>query len=155
MNVQGLVLTLRPATLEDADKLLVWRNEPDAVAMSKNQSTVTLDEHLSWLEDVFSGVVPVSIFILESEGASLGYVRIAHELNTGILSIALDRSVRGDGLSWQALDLAMGMARARYLYTLQATVKRDNLASRRLFSSHGFVIVNNPLEEWLEYELEL
>lgn len=44
-------MNYRPATLEDAQLLLRWRNDPLTRAMSRNADQVSLSRHLAWLCD--------------------------------------------------------------------------------------------------------
>lgn len=151
-------LTLRAATLDDADNLLRWRNDPVAVAVSQTQRAVTLDEHLAWLHDVLSYQIPVHLFVIEENGVGIGSCRLASELarlSTAWVSLVLTPELRGNRYGWQALDLLMGEAVRRQFAVLKATINRNNLPSRRLFSGRGFVIANSPTEEWLEYERTL
>lgn len=149
--------TLRHATQSDSEQLFRWRNDSVAVAMSTSQQPVELDEHLAWLDDVFSGNISVHIFIIEAGGEAVGFCRIALEDNgtIGRLSICLGRKYRGLHYGWQALDYLIGEAHRLLVGTLKATIKRDNTPSRRLFTRYGFTIANSPLETWLEYERAL
>ena len=41
---------LRPATIEDAQRLFEWRNDPQTRAQSLQQQPVAWESHLAWLQ---------------------------------------------------------------------------------------------------------
>ena len=149
------VIRLRPATSLDAECILKWRNEPEAVQASQTHQPVTLDEHLVWFHRVLAQDIPVHVFIIEQDGEPIGSCRITGELvrmTIGWISIVLTSYYHGYHLSWQVLDCLMGEATRRGFSILKATVHRHNLASRKLFCGQGFVIVGWSDTDWLEYE---
>lgn len=151
------VVTLRAACQTDAEQLLRWRNDPLAVMMSKTLRPVELDEHLAWLDDVFSKKVPVHVFVIQSASEGIGFCRVALQEHgtVGYLSIIIARKHRDMHNGWEALDLLIGKAHGLLVAKLKASIKRENIASRRLFSRFGFTIANDPSSEWLDYERPL
>ena len=66
-------MTLRPATLADADRLLAWRNDPLTRAMSINQNEVKFADHIAWLKRRLAAGNPPWIY--EVAGIAVGTVR--------------------------------------------------------------------------------
>jgi RimJ/RimL family protein N-acetyltransferase len=133
-------LTLREATVEDAHRLWLWRNDPSARAMFGDSRPVSWDAHSTWLNDRLADPNTL-IFIVEADGRPCGYVRFHTELTgTAVVSIALARNVRGLGYGAAALVLACREAFSRrFCERIEARVKRENLASQRIFLKGGFV----------------
>ncbi|XIA64089.1 UDP-2,4-diacetamido-2,4,6-trideoxy-beta-L-altropyranose hydrolase [Bradyrhizobium sp. TZ2] len=132
-------LTLRRANANDARRLWLWRNDADARAMSGDSRPVPWDTHTTWLNNRLADPNTL-IFIIEADGRPCGNVRFRIEL-TGIavVSIAMARNIRGLGYGAVALALACREAfRQRFCECIEARVKRENLASQRIFLKAGF-----------------
>jgi len=67
-------LILRPATLQDADMLLGWRNDSETRKASKNSTRVVKKEHLAWLSKTL-GNTNRRLLISEKNGEPIGSVR--------------------------------------------------------------------------------
>ncbi|WP_084809038.1 UDP-2,4-diacetamido-2,4,6-trideoxy-beta-L-altropyranose hydrolase [Bradyrhizobium sp. NAS80.1] len=132
-------LTLRRATMEDARRLWLWRNDPSARAMSGDTRAVPWDAHSAWLINRLADPTTL-IFVVEVDGRPCGNVRFQIELTgTAVVSIAMARNVRGLGYGAAALTLACREAfRQQFCERIEARVKRENLASQRIFLKSGF-----------------
>jgi RimJ/RimL family protein N-acetyltransferase len=135
------MVTLRPATMEDEDQLLEWRNEPSTRAASLTTDEIAPAEHRRWLERKLADP-NCAILIVEEDGQAVGQVRLDQvEPEVGEVSIGLAPDARGRGIGTKALTLAAGSARSRLgLKTLRALVRSDNLASISAFQGAGFAI---------------
>lgn len=133
-------LTLRRATAGDARRLWLWRNDPDARAMSGDSRPVAWDAHTTWLNNRLADSTSL-IFIVEADGRPCGTVRFHIELTgTAVVSIAMARDVRGLGYGAVALALACREAfEQRFCERIEAGVRRENLASQRTFLKNGFL----------------
>jgi UDP-2,4-diacetamido-2,4,6-trideoxy-beta-L-altropyranose hydrolase len=140
LPVRTRKLTLRPATEEDSRRLWLWRNDPTARAMFKNQQPVPWETHCEWLAARLSDAGTL-IFIVEADGRPCGSVRFHSELTrTASVSIAMARHVRGLGYGAAALSLACQQVfRQRFCDRIEARVKHENFASQRIFLKSGFV----------------
>lgn|SRR3990167_1770331 len=157
------IVELRRATLEDADRLLAWRNDPLAVAMSKSGKHVEHEEHLVWLRKaVAEDWMRIFVAVVPGTG-HIGFIRLKLEVSEslhieriiGTVSIAVAAEHRGKGLGWQMLDLALGEAARVRCVEVRADIHRHNIVSRRMFASRCFTLTSNPLGEWLEYRRTL
>ena len=66
---------LRTATIQDADLLLEWRNDPKTRKASHNTDEVQRDEHISWLTKTLNNEVIAKLFQICSpalDGRGLG-----------------------------------------------------------------------------------
>lgn len=138
-------VSLRPATRDDCDRLLAWRNEADAVRFSGTRGGVDPLSHEAW----FAGRLEQAgcrIYIAEhhdptaNEPAAVGMVRLDVAAGEGTVSIAIDPAWRGRGLSHALLTLAQAEVRADcQMVRLWALVHPDNTASAKAFERAGFV----------------
>ncbi|MET4720007.1 UDP-2,4-diacetamido-2,4,6-trideoxy-beta-L-altropyranose hydrolase [Bradyrhizobium japonicum] len=148
-------LTLRRATADDARRLWFWRNDPGARAMSGDSRAVPWDAHSKWFNNRIADANTL-IFIIQAEGRPCGNVRFHIELTgTAGVSIAMARNVRGRGYGATALVLACQEAFGRgFCERIEARVKRENLASQKIFLKAGFVLAGQEAE-FLVYQLSL
>lgn len=133
-------LTLRQAAAADTRRLWLWRNEPYAREMFGDSKLVPWDTHKRWLESRLADP-GTRIFIAEAFGRPCGYVRF-HIKSTGTtsVSISMTRNVRGLGYGTAALVLACREVFRQHLCKrIEAMVKRDNVASQRVFLKGGFL----------------
>lgn len=128
------MVTLRPATLDDAQRLFDWRNDPVTRAMAITTDPVPWDGHIRWLTASLTN--PARLLLVgQVDDTPIGTVRF--DLADPVLvSITLAPDHRGRGL---ALPLLTGaMDRLDRPANLLAQVKPDNPASQRLFERAGF-----------------
>ena len=162
-------LRARPATADDADRLLAWRNDPAARLASREQDEVAPHAHRVWLEQ---SLASRDLLLLVVEGgrapsggggaggaadppdasavATVRWDRLDYgdrEVDADWeVSITVAPEHRGNGLARPALAEASYLLAARHgrSQRLLARVHRDNRASQRLFESAGYVRQDVP-----------
>jgi len=144
-----MTVRLRPATHADADRLLAWRNDADAVHFSASGAAVAPEEHRRWIESRLGRSSP-RLWVAESGGTAVGMVRLDVDDGVGVVSIAVAPEHRGHGLSGEMLGALVDIARADGdVERMAARVSADNLASLRAFERAGFETVSRDYG-WLE-----
>lgn len=133
---------LRPAAPRDWARILAWRNDPDAMEQSLVQGPVALKDHILWWRQIMSPNCPTRLWIGHdaARGVDMGMIRLDIVNRDGTISIVVDKNQRGRGYGSEMLSALLYEARAVRppLENLIANVKSGNLASLRLFVSHGF-----------------
>jgi len=71
-------LSLRPATLEDAEMLLKWRNDKDTRMASHTTDEVKLENHIEWLRATLQNQNR-QLYVAEKNGISVGTVRADYD----------------------------------------------------------------------------
>jgi spore coat polysaccharide biosynthesis protein SpsF len=131
-------LRLRPATTEDRDRLLAWRNDADSVRFSLSGRAVTPAEHEQWLERRLDDP-GTRLLIGEIDGDAVGMVRVDVEDAQGMVSIAVSPDHRGRGVGTTLLiRLVEELQGDPQVDALTAQVVETNHASRRAFAAAGF-----------------
>ncbi len=148
------MLTVRPATKQDADRLLRWRNDPAARRWSPNQAEISPVEHSRWLTEVLASGRHL-ILVAEADDQPAGSVRFA-ERDAGLweVSVVLDPAQRGRGLGQASLTAAENLLLARSVgtVTVNAVIHRDNRRSLQLFRGSGYLPVSTDgTDEFLTY----
>jgi UDP-2,4-diacetamido-2,4,6-trideoxy-beta-L-altropyranose hydrolase len=132
------VVTLRPARTDDADRVMEWRNDGDAVRFSVTGRPVSAAEHQRWFTAMLADR-DVRLWIAEEAGEAVGQVRLDVTEATGTVSIAVAREHRGRGLAVTMLGaLIEVVAAAGDLRHLKALTHPDNTSSVRAFERAGF-----------------
>lgn len=140
-------IVLRPATRDDSDGLLRLANDPIVRAASFSTGTIEPAEHLQWLERRLCD--SNTLLLVGVVGGMIGaQIRFDIDSDDSIVSISLDESRRGKGLSLPLLERGIAKLEEAHpgIRTVHAHVKPANLASRRLFEDAGFALVQ-PKDE--------
>lgn len=131
------MLTFTPLTWADAGPLYVWRNDPATVKWSLNPPP-TWDEHLRWLNKVIAGTEGDPRERPLYRIYRMGYMDpttpvVTVSVNITEVSITTNPCFRKHGFATEALRHVQSFG-----LNLEATIKKGNEASIRLFSKCGF-----------------
>ena len=133
--------------VEPTDMMLLyrWVNDPLVRANAFNSNVISLDEHRRWFDAAMNDP-NVDIFILTSNGASIGQVRLESTKGIRLIDYSIDEKYRGRGFGKLILrqvekEIAAG--------TLVGRVKKDNVASQLIFRSLGYA--ESEHENYFEY----
>lgn len=129
-------LQVRPATLEDAQRMHRWRNHPATRAASVDDREIPWADHLAWLQHALAD--PRRTLLVGQIGTvAVGVIRFdRRDEDAAEVSLYLDPALHGLGLGGALLHA--GEARMASVGIFHATVLQDNLASQRLFAAAGY-----------------
>lgn len=131
-------VALRPATVDDAARLLAWRNDPETRARSLDGEVVAPAAHEAWLARALASPTR-AVLVAEEGGAPVGTVRLDDGAHGALeVSLTVAPEARGRGLGAALLRAAEDAARARGGVRLTATIKHDNAASILAFKRAGY-----------------
>lgn len=131
-------LYLRPISCDDAKLLFEWANDFDVRCNSFNSAQNSWDEHKSWIERIL-GDENILLCILMEDDVPVGQMRLDKDARWQI-SYSIAPAYRGQGYGKIILQLAeneliCGGHAGEKLY---AEVKKDNIASQRIFKKLGY-----------------
>ncbi|SEB96329.1 GNAT family N-acetyltransferase [Microbacterium hydrocarbonoxydans] len=135
------MIIVRPVSLDDADVLLEWRNDPATRAASLSTQPVDRDAHVEWLMRAIADPRR-TLYIGELEGTAIGTIRFDAESDTDVeVSLTVAPRQRGKRLAGPLLKagLALFSGDAAQNQRITARIREENAASRALFTSAGFV----------------
>ncbi|MFP5068821.1 GNAT family N-acetyltransferase [Pseudonocardia nantongensis] len=133
------VLHARPATLDDAELLLSWRNDPETRRWSRSTDEIDLDAHRRWLAGSLDREDRRLLLVSDLDGP-VGTVRWDREESGWEVSITVAPERRGSGLAIPLLRAGEEAVRAwsGAGTPVIAVVHADNAASARLFARAGY-----------------
>lgn len=137
----GPAVGVRPATADDADLLLAWRNDPTTRAVSRQQDAVDRPAHVAWLEASLRRP-DRHLLVGRTDGRPVGTVRW-DDRGDGEweVSITVAPEARGRRVAPSLLAAAELWLASRYGSALRgylAVLHEGNTASRRLFVGAGY-----------------
>ena len=141
-------ITLRPATIEDADMLLDWRNDPETRKSSHSTLEVSKEEHVAWLSKTL-GNANRKLLVAENNGAPVGTVRADFAEGVWELSWTVAPNSRGQGLA----KLMVVLLASEISEPIRAEVKAINIASARI-AEHAGMSFDREVEGILHYSRE-
>lgn len=129
-------IEIRDATINDAEILFEWANDPNTRQNSFNPETIEWNNHISWLKKKL--IDPLTkIYILYYHHTQIATVRFDTNKNT-IIGITVAPSHRGLGLGAEVLKIATNKFWINNNNEIFAYIKKGNFASQRIFEKAGF-----------------
>jgi RimJ/RimL family protein N-acetyltransferase len=125
-------VTLRRATMADADVLLKWRNDALTRQFSLNPAEVSKQQHLQWLQRSLNSATR-QLFIAEHGGRPVGTARVDSDGQQHMISWTLAPEQRGKGLA----KLMVRNLVLRLSGTIVAQILPGNLASVKVAEYAG------------------
>jgi UDP-2,4-diacetamido-2,4,6-trideoxy-beta-L-altropyranose hydrolase len=132
-------IVLRQATMDDADQLLEWRNQPLVRAASRETGVIDSTIHRSWLTSVLRD--PDRFLLIgEYSGEDIGVLRFDRTGEEAEVSIYLapGQNGRGFGLALMKAGEAWLRHHEPRILNLLAVVQDGNRASQNLFDRAGY-----------------
>ncbi len=141
-------MLIRSASIADSQDVLAWRNDEFSRSMFFDSNKISDKDHEKWFEKLLASENS-SIVIGEQAEGKVGVCRFDFDNETGSaeVSINLNPSFRGKGLSANLLGKAIENYIGSHDVDLIARVKNNNTASRKIFSRVGFYKKNVSANE--------
>ena len=136
------IVTLRPATMADADLLLAWRNDPLTRKWSRNTNVVELEPHHLWLASVLHSATQQLYIALNAHGEPVGNGRLDFYEDMVEINVTVAPEHRGKGNGSAIVRALHALAIEHGRSDLRALVKPANLPSLISFLQAGFVPVD-------------
>lgn len=138
-NLLSQSVSLREAQLSDAEDIFRWRTLPDVINVSSVSRPFTLEEHLTWFNNVLNDSKRL-LLIASIDNKSVGVIRYDIQENEAIVSIYLSPYEQGKGYASQVLEQGQQWLMKNYpsIHFLIAKIMENNSRSIKLFSLAGF-----------------
>lgn len=142
-------LYLREAVIKNAELLFNWANEINVRRNSISQEPITWENHLKWFSKKLNDS-DTKILILVSGDKFLGQIRIDLIDSYWNIDYSIDNQFRGKGLGKEIVKLLINKFES---YQFKATVKKQNIASKKIFANLGFkkLPIDSDYFDYFEY----
>ena len=151
-------MTLRTATLGDADVLLIWRNNPSAREFSPHSELISIDEHIKWLSDRLERVQLEPFFLFAADQRAIGMSRldvVSGSVDRYEISILVAPDQHGKGVGTRILNMTCEAFFSLHPdYSIVASVHQHNFVSQKLFTSASFELLPS-VGDFLHFEKNL
>lgn len=128
-------ILIRPAEMRDIRKVFELSNDLTVRGNSINGQAIEWAEHEKWYASAIADH-NLKFYVAETlNGGFVGQIRFCYDGLAWIVSISITANFRGHGLGRMILNKAMETSGIRCFV---AKVKKDNIASGKLFKSCGY-----------------
>jgi RimJ/RimL family protein N-acetyltransferase len=139
---------LREVTEADAKIIFDWANDSEVRLNSLNQKPISWEDHLNWFRSKINNSNS-KMYILEENGFQVGQVRFDFCSDVWVVDYSIDKFQRGKGFGF--LIIMLGVKEFKNSIFV-ADVKKENLASRKVFLNLGFHLkgcIDDNLERYI------
>lgn len=134
------MITLRRATLDDADMILAWRNDPYIVARSSSKRVLSQEEHAQWFPAAIQNP-DCLMFVISLDGIPAGLSRFdRRDFSSCVITIYLLEPFTGRGQGVIAISESSKAAFQHWeISRIIAMVRQENEQGRKGFKRAGFL----------------
>ena len=144
-------IKIRPAQLNDAQRIWEIRNEPTSLAVAASHEVISLFQHITWFENKYFKQEDNFCFVGEVDGNVAGYCRFDLDGNHYLNSIAIASSMHGKGIG--TFLLGQSIEQLKTDKPIHAEIRKHNIASIKIFERNGFKKVSEDKKN-IYYQLE-
>jgi RimJ/RimL family protein N-acetyltransferase len=141
-------VVLRPASMEDAELLFDWRNDPATRAASRETAPLVFAKHLGWLRRCLRDD-GCKLFVVHSDSKPVGTVRAERGPAGWRISWTVAPAYRGMGYGSAMVQALVRMLAGR----VHAEIRKGNDRSTRIAESAGMRF-EREVDGLLHYKLD-
>ena len=130
-------MIIRKATIDDAEWILIIRNNENIYKFFKIRWPVSLDDHSKWLQDYLQNEKNQYFVSEEDNGEISWYIRKDHinDFEYG-LSIAINENYQKQWIAGKLLQQVL--AQSKRNHNIYAEIQKTNIASLHFFKKNWF-----------------
>lgn len=147
---------LRKAKNEDVFDVFQLSNEDYVRKYSINTAKIEWEDHKVWFDNLLKSNNHIFYVITDHTDKFLGQLRYKFDNDSATISISLCKSITGKGLSKVLVKKSIELIREERneLKNIIAYVSNDNIASKKLFESTGFILLES-VNRMLKYNYSI
>lgn len=131
------MIMLRRCTYSDMDIIYKWINDDEVRTNSFNSDYIEYETHVKWFNEKINSN-NIYMYIILNNNKEIGTIRLEKHNSKAIISYLISNEYRGKGYGNKVIDLIKKEAIINNIDILEAIVKKDNIASRKIFINNGF-----------------
>lgn len=133
------VISLRPATAEDCERVWHWANDAQTRANSFEADPIPWEKHKVWFQRKLGDECSRLFIALDGDGDPIGQVRFEMAGEAAVISVSVDPARRGKGLGPGIIKTgAVAVLAEGRVKIIHAYIKPGNDASVCAFRKAGF-----------------
>jgi len=146
-----LELKIRMATMDDAELLFRWANDPETRKNSFNSNIIRWEDHIKWLNSKIYD--PKSnIYILTLDNSPIGTTKTEQTSDT-IIGITVAPEYRGKGLGSAMIKKTCEKYWESNDNDIFAYIKSMNVKSKNVFEKAGFIFFETKKKDNINCEV--
>ena len=130
-------------TINDAQLLFEWANDSLTRQNSFNSDPIEWNNHVAWLNRMLVRS-NTNIYLIHLHNEPVGVVRFDSDEDV-IIGVTVAPNKRGKGLGAKIIKSACNRFWGNNNQNILACIKKDNVASRKVFEKAGFVFYKEQL----------
>lgn len=130
-------LYFREATIADAHQYFDWANDINVRENSFSTKTIIWEDHIIWFKGKLQNI-NTQLYIFENDNIAVGQVRLDLIDGFWYIDYSVDRRYRGKGIGNFMINEILIKFPPN---SIKAQVKKDNIASLKIFERAGFKIM--------------
>lgn len=144
------MITLRPAIMDDATRLYVWRTHKSTRAMMMATGEIRWEDHMDWLGRTLADP-ETRLYVVLADGQPVGTVRF--DLSPGDdglqaqVSVTVSPECRGAGYGTEILRVGTARMLDGGIKRVIAHIKAENIASQKAFAKAGYTVLSHTGSE--------
>ncbi len=126
----------------DSLDIWLWRNDKLSIFYSKNKKKISFERHNKWFKkNLKNNKVKfyIGYLVKKNTKEKVGVIRFNIKTKYALVSLNLNPFMRGKGLSYILLDIAISKFLRFKKIKLVAEIKKNNLASINCFLKNRFI----------------
>jgi perosamine synthetase len=139
--MSSVKLSLREISVDDAELIFGWRNDPEIVSLGTTNKTVDWEVHTKWITNSINNSER-RIYLIHLDDVAAGQIRFdRQENNSAVISVYLTHEFRGKGFGNKAISQGSDLIFKDWsnLIRVIAHIKSDNIGSIQSFEKAGFI----------------
>ena len=130
---------LREVSKNDIDLLYEWANDTSVREAFFCSRQITKEEHEKWFQKVLNSD-SIFQYLYYRKNIPIGQIRIEIEQESALISYSIAKEYRGQGYGKRMVEMLEKEVIRNHpkILELQALVKENNIASKKVFEALGF-----------------
>lgn len=147
---------LRPVEWAYMDLLYEWANDKHVRKNSFNSATIPYNDHKHWFENCMTDNNTVMYILCDNE-SKIGQIRLDCNQSVATINYSISKENRGLGYGKIIIQLVEKniVIDKPHITCIKAFVKRDNIASQKVFEDNGYKGTYDEREKHYLYSKEI
>ena len=142
-------IKIRNVTIEDAQLLFEWANDPEIRENSFHQGAIEWNDHIVWLNNKLHDS-SCKMFIFHQNNNPIGFVRLENDENA-VISVTVASDKRGKGFGTEIIKMACSKFWGKSDRSIFGYIKESNKASLKACKKAGFKFLRSDFLNQIPY----